>query len=65
MMNKHIIRFPKDGQASLVANEWQVWDGEGDEGAPSRHNRSLHSTRFRLQKMLCVLFSVYIFLILY
>ena len=34
MMNKKIIRFPKDGQASLVANEWQVWDGEGDEGAP-------------------------------
>ena len=34
MMNKHIIRFPQDGQASLVANEWQVWDGEGDEGAP-------------------------------
>ena len=33
-MNKHIIRFPKDGQASLVANEWQVWDGESDEGAP-------------------------------
>ena len=33
-MNKHIIRFPKDGQVSLVANEWQVWDGEGDEGAP-------------------------------
>ena len=33
-MNKQIIRFPKDGQASLVANEWQVWDGEGDEGAP-------------------------------
>ena len=34
MMNKYIIRFPKDGQASLLANEWQVWDGEGDEGAP-------------------------------
>ena len=33
MMNKHIIRFPKDGQASLVANEWQVWDGEHDEGS--------------------------------
>ena len=33
-MNKHIIRFPKDGQASLVVNEWQVWDGEQDEGAP-------------------------------
>ena len=33
-MNKQIIRFPKDGQASLVANEWQVWNGEQDEGAP-------------------------------
>ena len=33
-MNKQIIRFPKDGQVSLAANEWQVWDGEGDEGAP-------------------------------
>ena len=33
-MNKKMIRFPKDGQAILVANEWQVWDGEGDEGAP-------------------------------
>ena len=33
-MNKQIIRFPKDGQASLAVNEWQVWDGEGDEGAP-------------------------------
>ena len=34
MMNKHIIRFPKAGQPSLAANEWQVWDGKGDEGAP-------------------------------
>ena len=25
-MNKQIIRFPKDGQASLAVNEWQVWD---------------------------------------
>ena len=33
-MNKQIIRFPKNGQPSLAANEWQVWDGEGDEGTP-------------------------------
>ena len=33
-MNKQIIRFPKNGQPSLAVNEWQVWDGEGDEGAP-------------------------------
>lgn len=33
-MNKHIILFPKDGQPSLAANEWLVWDDEGDEGAP-------------------------------
>jgi len=32
-MNKHIIRFPKDGQPSLAANDWQVWDGERDEGS--------------------------------
>lgn len=31
-MNKQMIRFPKGGQASLAANEWQVWDGERDEG---------------------------------
>ena len=32
MMNKQILRFPKDGTPALVANEWQVWDGERDEG---------------------------------
>jgi uncharacterized protein (DUF934 family) len=32
MMNKQIISFPKGGKPTLVANEWQVWDGECDEG---------------------------------
>ena len=41
-MNKHIIRFPKDGQASLVANEWQVWNGELDEGAPFKSPDQAH-----------------------
>ena len=30
--NPQIIRFPKDGKPSLAANEWQVWNGEQDEG---------------------------------
>ena len=30
--NPHIIRFPKDGKPALAANEWQVWNGEQDEG---------------------------------
>ena len=30
--NPHIIRFPKDGIPVLAANEWQVWNGEQDEG---------------------------------
>ncbi len=34
MMNKQIIRFPKGGTPTVTANEWQVWDGESDEGAP-------------------------------
>jgi len=41
-MNKQIIRFPKDGQASLVANEWQVWDGESDEGGIPDLEHGLH-----------------------
>ena len=32
-MNKQIIYFPKDGTPTLIANEWQVWDGERDEEA--------------------------------
>ena len=31
-MNKQIIYFPKDGKPTLIPNEWQVWDGERDEG---------------------------------
>jgi len=31
-MNKQIISFPKDGKPTLIVNEWQVWDGERDEG---------------------------------
>jgi len=31
-MNKKIISFPKDGKPNLITNEWQVWDGERDEG---------------------------------
>lgn len=31
-MNKQIIYFPKDGKPIVVDNEWQVWDGERDEG---------------------------------
>lgn len=31
-MNKQIISFPKGGKPTLIANEWQVWDGERDEG---------------------------------
>ena len=30
--NPQIIRFPKDGKPSLALNEWQVWNGEQDEG---------------------------------
>lgn len=32
MMNKQILSFLKGGKPTLVANEWQVWDGERDEG---------------------------------
>lgn len=31
-MNKQIIYFQKDGEPTLISNEWQVWDGERDEG---------------------------------
>lgn len=34
MMNTKIIHFPKGGTPTVIANEWQVWDGERDEGAP-------------------------------
>ena len=30
-MNQKIIYFPKDGEPTVITNEWQVWDGECDE----------------------------------
>lgn len=30
--NPQVIRFPKGGKPSLIQNEWQVWNGELDEG---------------------------------
>lgn len=33
-MNQQIIRFPKDGNPTIIANEWRVWNGEGDESTP-------------------------------
>ena len=41
-MNKHIIYFPKDGQPTLLDNEWQVWDGERDEGGIPDLEHGLH-----------------------
>ena len=41
-MNKHIIYFPKDGQPMLLDNEWQVWDGERDEGGIPDLEHGLH-----------------------
>lgn len=31
-MNKQIIHFPRGGKPTVASNEWQVWDGECDEG---------------------------------
>lgn len=41
-MNKQIIYFPKDGKPAIVANEWQVWDGERDEGGIPDLEHGLH-----------------------
>jgi uncharacterized protein (DUF934 family) len=41
-MNQQIIYFPKDGKPSIVANEWQVWDGEYDEGGIPDLDHGLH-----------------------
>ncbi len=30
--NPQVIRYPKGGQPSPIPNEWQVWNGEQDEG---------------------------------
>jgi len=41
-MNKQIIYFPKDGEPTLIINEWQVWDGERDEGSIPNLDHGLH-----------------------
>jgi uncharacterized protein (DUF934 family) len=41
-MNPQIIRFPKGGVPTLVPNEWQVWDGERDEGGLPDLQHGLH-----------------------
>ena len=42
MMNKDIIYFPKDSKPAVVTNEWQVWDGERDEGSIPDLKNGLH-----------------------
>jgi uncharacterized protein (DUF934 family) len=42
MMNPQIIYFPKDGKPTLIANEWQVWDSERDEGGIADLEHGLH-----------------------
>jgi uncharacterized protein (DUF934 family) len=41
-MNKHIIYFPKDDKPTVIANDWQVWDGERDEGGIPDLEHGLH-----------------------
>jgi len=41
-MNQQIIYFPKDGKPTLITNEWQVWDGERDEGSIPDLEHGLH-----------------------
>jgi len=42
MMNQEIIYFPKYGKPTLIANEWQVWDGEIYEGGIPDLEHGLH-----------------------
>ena len=41
-MNKQIISFPKNGKLTLITNEWQVWDGERDEGGIPDLEHGMH-----------------------
>ncbi|MBU3598288.1 DUF934 domain-containing protein [Polynucleobacter bastaniensis] len=41
-MNQQIISFPKNGKPTLITNEWQVWDGERDEGGIADSEHGLH-----------------------
>ena len=41
-MNKQIISFPINGKPILISNEWQVWDGERDEGSIPDLEHGMH-----------------------
>jgi uncharacterized protein (DUF934 family) len=44
-MNQQIIYFPKDGKPKLIANQWQVWDGNqkfSDDGGIPDLEHGLH-----------------------
>lgn len=41
-MNQQIIYYPKYGKPTVIANEWQVWDGERDEGGIPDLEHGLH-----------------------
>ncbi|MBU3574801.1 DUF934 domain-containing protein [Polynucleobacter sp. UK-Mo-2m-Kol15] len=41
-MSQLIIYFPKDGKPTVIANEWQVWNGEQDEGGIPDLEHGLH-----------------------
>ena len=41
-MKKQIIYFPIDGKPRVIANEWQVWDGEYGEGGIPDLEHGLH-----------------------
>jgi len=34
-LNPKLIYFPKEGEPSIIQNEWQIWNGEQDEGGIS------------------------------
>ena len=41
-MKQQIIYFPKNGKPTVIANEWQVWNGERDEGGISDLEHGFH-----------------------
>ncbi len=41
-MSQQIIYFPKDGKTTVIPNEWQVCDGEQDEGGIPDLDHGLH-----------------------
>ena len=41
-MNQQIIYFPKGSKPTVIANEWQVWDGERDKGGIPNLEHGFH-----------------------